>query len=371
MYDTWVPKPDEASNSNIVDGYLLSDTDSNRNLRILDQTSPDAARMYFTLAPNVSAQAQLENPIYVIQCALYNASWHVEFDVRSTGEQILTPSLAFKNWMPGWSSINPPLMASKLTNTILDYAGLMETFGAITNGRLDSPNDPNLPFTQTSLALETSPILFADAFPDLFTDAAMVKLERTFESLFQNMTLSARYAVLPQQDLRGDTQLLTFVGVNATSMFARNVYAYNSRDLVIPYTLAVVGSAACILLAMLAIRDMGAVYSNSFSTAVRVTRSQNRLDNVIQDDRDRSGAQPLPKRVADAYIWIGREQKVGMGMGRGRVGTDESAASSRREGRSWAWWEEEKKMDLEKRPGPGKGPLIVVTEKGGEEGGWI
>ena len=374
MYDVWVPKPTSSGNDTLVDGMLVLDPNDNTNLRMLDQTSPDVARLYYSLAPDISTQATMANPIYVIECALYNASWQLAFDVRNTGGQYLIPTLKFENWMPGWSSIGPPLTPGIHTNTVLDYAGLMETFGAITSGRLDYPNDPNLPFTQTSLALETSPILFNDAFPDPFNDAAMNHLQRTFEKLFQNMTLSARYAILPQQDLRDDASDWSFIDVNATSTFSRNVFLYDSRDLIIAYTLAIVGTGLCILLALLAIRDMGAAYSNNFSTVVRVTRNQSRLDDVIQDDHDRSGAEPLPQKIANAYIWIGREHKVGLGMGRGRVETKDSIESLSKERRSW--WGQEQVMDLEKSQGAniGKEPVIVVGETKGSSGpfgGWI
>ncbi|ETI24513.1 hypothetical protein G647_03882 [Cladophialophora carrionii CBS 160.54] len=371
MYDAWVPRPSSSPNQALVDGMLVLDPDVNSNLRMLDQISPDAARIYYSLAPDAPTQATMANPIYVISCALYNATWSLDFDVRSTGEQLLKPTLRFENWMPGWSSITPALTPGTHTNTILDYAGLVETFGAITSGRLDYPDDETLPFTQTSLALETSPVLFNDAFPDPFNDAAMVTLARTFEALFQNMTLSARYAVLPRQELRDDASDWSFVNVAATSTFSRNVYRYDSRDLIIAYTLAIVGSALCVLAAMLAIRDMGAVYSNVFSTAVRVTRSQDRLDTVIRDDHDRSGAQPLPPKIANAYIWVAKENKVGIGVGRGRVDTDESLASQKELRRSW--WGREQEMDLEKSQSvnPVHEPVVIVSKGSGAPGGWI
>lgn len=372
MYDTWISRP-SSSNESLVDGTLVLDPDVNSNLRILDQVSPDAARIYYSIAPDAATQATLANPVYVISCALYNASWHLDFDVRSTGEQRLNPTLKFENWMPGWSSITPPLKASTETNAILDYAGLMETFGAITSGRLDYPDDENLPFTQTSLALETSPVLFNDAFPDPFNDAFMITLADTFEALFQNMTLSARYAILPRQDLRDDAETWSSANVSAVSTFFRNTYRYDARDLILAYAIAVAGSAVCILLAILAIRDMGAVYSNVFSTAVRISRNQDRLDAVIQDDHDRSGAEPLPKKIADAYIWVGRENKVGMGINRGRTGTDDTLGSQKELRRSW--WGREQVMDLEKSQGGnvGKETVVVVgeTKSSGPFGGWI
>lgn len=367
VFDTWVPKPDGTSNDTVVDHSIIQDSDKNRDLRILDQTSHDASTIYYSIGPLPSTETPTDTPIYVIQCLLYNASWQVDFDVRRTGEQSLTPLLKFENWMPGWSSITPPLENNIQTSIVLDYAGLMETFGAITTGRLEIPDDSDLPFVRTSIALETSPILFADATPALFTDGAMIKLQRTLETIFQNLTLSTRYAALPQQELRGDTSMLTFLSVEATSTFARNVYEYKPRDLIISYTLTIVSSAVCIILAVNAIRDMGAVYSNNFSTAVRVSRAQTRLDHIIVGEKDRSGADPLPKRVAGAYIWVGRERKMGMGIGRGRVGTETTFRSQK----STRRWGQEKVPDLESPPEKPAAMASVKELKGPNVGNWI
>jgi len=304
-YDAWIPRPNTTPNSTIADGTIVSDADSNTNLRILDEISPDAARIYYSIGPPLSVQSTLQVPISVIQCALYNASWHVDFDVRSNGQQTLTSNLIFRNWMPGWSSIMPPLTPSRFANLTFDYAGLMETFGSTTSGKLQVPNDPTLPFTETSIMLETSPIMFADAVIPNITEDGMVNLQRSFESLFQNMTLSARYAVLPQQDLRGDTSLLNTIHVNATSTAYRNVYSYDARDLLITYSIAIAAGVLSVVLAGRAVAETGAMYSNSFSAVVRVTRSHTELDEVIEDEADRSGTEPLPKKIADARIWPG------------------------------------------------------------------
>jgi hypothetical protein len=382
MYDVWIPKPSVTTNRGLADGLLVVDPDSNSDLRILDQTSTDAAKIYYSIAPSSATQANISQPVYLISCALYNASWHVDFDVRQAGEQYFTRNLNFLNWMPGWSSITPPLTPGTQTNTILDYAGLMETFGAITSGQLNYPDDPALPFTQTSLALETSPILFDAALPDPFTNDSMINLQRTLEDLFQNMTLSTRYAILPRQDLRGDSSDWISTTVTAVSTSFHNIYSYTQRDLLLAYSLAILSSAICILLAVFAIRDMKAVYSDTFSTIVRIGRNQDRLDSVIRDDHDRSGAEPLRGDVANAYIWVGREQEVGMGIEKGRMGSSDSLAQGdlRR-----SWWGREQVMDLEKvQDGGGdgrdkekeKGPIVVIGGKklkggSGPMGGWI
>jgi hypothetical protein len=380
MYDVWTPKPAVTTNGGLADGLLVIDPDSNSDLRILDQTSPDAAKIYYSIAPDSATQANMSQPVYLISCALYNASWHVAFNVRQTGEQSFTPTLTFLNWMPGWSSIAPPLTPSTHTNTILDYAGLMETFGAVTSGQLNYPDDSNLPFTQTSLALETSPVLFNAAVPGFFTNDSMIFLQRTLEHLFQNMTLSTRYAILPRQDLRDDAEDWTSTTVTATSTSFHNIYSYTQRDLLIAYSLAIFSSTICILLAVVAIRDMKTVYLDTFSTIVRIARNQNCLDSVIRDDHDRSGAEPLRRDVANAYIWVGREQQFDMGMARGRVGTSESIRSqeSRKELRR-SWWGREQMMDLEKTTldeSKEKRPVMVIGEKklkggSGPTGGWI
>ncbi len=49
VYDVWIPKPNSTSNATLVDSDLILDSDVKRSLRVLDQTSPDAATIYYSL----------------------------------------------------------------------------------------------------------------------------------------------------------------------------------------------------------------------------------------------------------------------------------------------------------------------------------
>jgi len=310
MYDAWVPKPFTSKPSvPVIDGTLVTDTDNATNLRMLDETSPDAARIYYSIAPQYAIQQQenLTSSINVIQCLLYNASWTVDFSTHSTGTQSLTPYLEFQNWIPGWQTLPSMRTPTQLTNETTDYTALMEIFGSITAGHMVISTDPTIPFEQTSTMLQTSPLMFSKAvFPDTISASDISTLQTGLEQVFQNMTLSARYAVLPHQDLRGDTALLTHVSTNATSTFFRSQYVYTARDLILTYCLAIAASGSCIVLALFTVAENGNMYTNSFSAIVRVTRDQHCLDEVIETERDKSGAEPLPRKISRAYISLGR-----------------------------------------------------------------
>jgi len=86
----------------------------------------------------------------------------------------------------------------------------------------------------------------------------------------------------------------------------QNTYAYDSRNLLISYGLAVsfallAGVAGCI-----SIYYTGASYSNKFSTVLRTTRGQELEELVVQNDR--TGVDPLPKRLAKTRIDLRRGQ---------------------------------------------------------------
>ena len=122
-------------------------------------------------------------------------------------------------------------------------------------------------------------------------------LASVVEELFQNMTLS----LMSTQGFQRDAK-----DINMTFYRTQNTYAYDSRNLLISYGLAVsfallAGVAGCI-----SIYYTGASYSNKFSTVLRTTRGQELEELVVQNDR--TGVDPLPKRLAKTRIDLRRGQ---------------------------------------------------------------
>jgi hypothetical protein len=123
-------------------------------------------------------------------------------------------------------------------------------------------------------------------------------LGRVVEELFQNMTLS----------LFGDPGFLEPAAENITVQYERmqNTYTYNSRNLLLSYGLALGFALIAVVAGCASIWYNGACYSNRFSTIFRATRGQNMEELVALNDR--TGADPLPKYLAEARIRLGYEE---------------------------------------------------------------
>ena len=79
----------------------------------------------------------------------------------------------------------------------------------------------------------------------------------------------------------------------------RNEFFHAATDLILTYSIAIAASLFSVILAM---AESGAAYSNDFSTVVKTTRHQKQLDYVVRNERDKSGAEPRPEGIADAYV---------------------------------------------------------------------
>jgi hypothetical protein len=79
-----------------------------------------------------------------------------------------------------------------------------------------------------------------------------------------------------------------------------NIYSYEPRDLWLAYGIACGATLLAALLGLLAIfRNGGVGYQSTFSTYIRTTQDQGFKELIGPADR---GAEPLPKRLADASV---------------------------------------------------------------------
>jgi hypothetical protein len=137
------------------------------------------------------------------------------------------------------------------------------------------------------------------------------------EELFQNMTLS----------LISDALFFEPATENITVEYERvqNIYAYNSRNLLLSYGLVLGFALTAVTADCVSICYNGASYSNKFSTILRATRGQNLEELVALNDQ--KGAGPLPSYLAKARIRFGDAELF-----------EEVTVSIRSSfGRSWRW----------------------------------
>ncbi|KAK7887327.1 hypothetical protein LTR67_009747 [Exophiala xenobiotica] len=315
VYFGWVPQVG-ASNVNtsffedlIIQGNGLSSDN-------LDYVSSDAARIYVYL--NTSGLTQGENadgqmeqvPTMtqtsdaLISCAMYNASYQMHFDVRTTGEQNVTASTTFLNWQATQAQISDDMSSLEIGNAFSPQA-LMEAFGWTFTQffYVLPPSNGSTTIYGTHTLQMNSALLPVQPGVDP-SDSAEYMMHQ-MEDFFKNMTVGLRYGELPEHTGDSDTSM---TAVNATSRWFRSDYVYEPEALIIAYFISNTMSLLCIGIGAFAIYKNGACFTNNFSTIVRVT---NHLDfeDLIDEARDRSGADPLPKHIGDTVISLGQQRQ--------------------------------------------------------------
>ena len=82
-----------------------------------------------------------------------------------------------------------------------------------------------------------------------------------------------------------------------------SVYSYNAKTLWLAYGLAILFSVLSVAAGLYAIFVSGRSYSKHFSTIVRVARTADLSEDVLEHER--SGEDPLPRRLKHARLDFG------------------------------------------------------------------
>jgi len=121
-------------------------------------------------------------------------------------------------------------------------------------------------------------------------------LGAAIEDLFPRLTLSLLSNPLFVQD--------SGQRINATIESWPNVYTYRRRNLLVSYGVALALTLLSCIFGCMTIYFNGSSYSNSFSTLLRVTRRALDDFDPLLTAHDRTGADPLSRRLAKAPIQL-------------------------------------------------------------------
>jgi len=189
---------------------------------------------------------------------------------------------------PGMRSQNPNVMS-----TLLAFSNELVRFlsDSRTTGYDPLPQDPLWTTVQ-----ESEKALISLPNEALESPSYNQSLSSALEELFQNLTMAlfsdARF-------LRDSEQ-----PVNVTVSYTRNIYSYSSKNLLLSYGIALSLTLLASLTGCLAIFFNRASYTNKFSTIMRTTAGF----EYLVHEKDRTGADPLPKHLARARIHIGHRE---------------------------------------------------------------
>jgi len=159
--------------------------------------SNGATKVYQTLyfSDNKTTIPSPNGVLRVIECSLHNASYDVEFELHSNGQQTITANRTLLSGLPVVEVLPSNLSMSEAVERFNDQA-LMQLFGFYTFGTtkfpIGSPGD-----SKTLGSLLSSPTLGAAILPDSIGAIDFDQFTSALEGLFHNFTLSYRYGQLP------------------------------------------------------------------------------------------------------------------------------------------------------------------------------
>ena len=207
VYFGWVPQTTPGLDE--VDTTFFEDliTQGNKaSSASLDYVSSDAARIFVYL--NTSGLTQdIDNDGQftrvsdtgstseaLITCQLYNASYVVQFDVSTSGDQNLSATTTFLNWQ----STKAQGLYNDATWDAFSRQALMEAFGwTFTQFLYVLPASNGSKTIYGTHTLEMNPALLPVQSNIHSNDSAEYMMHQ-MEDFFQNMTLGLRYADLPE-----------------------------------------------------------------------------------------------------------------------------------------------------------------------------
>jgi hypothetical protein len=239
----------------------------------------------------------------MVKCALHDAFYAVSF-LFENGKQIIKVSdyrILDPILLSEGSVVTGPSFALS-TPRDRSYFPVMDLLGEIMTGTMchvsgsgmitpDSNKSDHTRVLETNLAFsqELSP-LYGSFIGSSSPGNGTAPLASTIEELIQNMTIAMLTA----------PELLKTQG-NPTTMSVTtfyNVYHYSWGRLALAYGVAIGLTLIAVLVGMYIIISTGSSYSNKFSTILRMSRYE-KLD-VLIEERDRRGQDPLPKHIGKA-----------------------------------------------------------------------
>jgi hypothetical protein len=261
----------------------------------IDTFSKDHSRLYLRVRGEQNSSA-------LISCDFYNASYTVDFDLRSNGQQSITADTSFVNWLNARNLVTQPPRDFTAGNTTLGFLGLVSQFGGKMVGRRITAYDPTLFGTTSIGALVGSPLMSAYAY-NANTTFGLRTFADAVESLMQNLTIGSRYGAQEPCYVAGlqcAEDFLSKATVNATLTSFRNQYSYAPKDLYVAYGLSIAWALLCVALGTYAMIRNGASYSNCFSTTVRMAG----LSDPSIEEVNRTGVDPLPTRLRKKEVQL-------------------------------------------------------------------
>ncbi|KAL4872318.1 hypothetical protein BDV12DRAFT_193756 [Aspergillus spectabilis] len=242
----------------------------------------------------------------VIECAMYNASYIVNF-TWTNGEQSteIVDRKVLNRVLPVTERTPYPAPANE--NEMLSYTAIMNVLNNIFVGICFSYPQRCASSQVFSTSLTNTKEMYRMVFgSDAQPQTELIPLAQAAAQMGDNITLS--FFSNPFY-LQNSTQAQR---INVTVYENETLYHYSQRNLFIGYGVSVFVSLLCVITGLLTMWDNGIAFNDSLSTVLRATRNQE-FDDIVPNDST-TGADPPPEPLSNTRVlWVpsnGRDNTV-------------------------------------------------------------
>ncbi|KAL2831743.1 hypothetical protein BDW59DRAFT_124417 [Aspergillus cavernicola] len=233
----------------------------------------------------------------VVECAMYNASYTVDFDFNLGEQNVqIVNRTVLNRVLPVTELFEPPVPANQ--NELFGYTAIMTALNEILVGTCFTwpENCVETQIFSTSLAnsKELWPMVYGSDVP---APTDLPPLAQVAAQMGENITLS----------FFGNSYFLQNSSqsqpINVTFYENDTYYLYSQKNLLIAYGVAVFVSLLCVMAGLLTMWDNGVAFTDSFSTILRATRNK-KFDEIVPEDST-TGSDPPPEALSKTQVqWV-------------------------------------------------------------------
>ncbi|KAL2818104.1 hypothetical protein BJX63DRAFT_84054 [Aspergillus granulosus] len=245
----------------------------------------------------------------VVECAMYNASYTVNFSWLNGEQSIEIANRQVLNRVLPYTELSPhPAPANE--GEMLAYTSIMSALNNIMVGMCFSwpQRCSSAQVFSTSLAnsKELWPMVYGSDEP---VPDGLRPLAEVAASMADNLTLSFFSEPYFLQNTSQST--ITNITIRTNEV----LYLYSQKNLLIGYGVSIFVSLLCVIAGLLSMWDNGIAFTDSFSTILRATRNP-KFDEIIPLDST-TGSDPPPESLSRTRVqWVPLSSSSGFESGR-------------------------------------------------------
>ncbi|KAL9473812.1 hypothetical protein ACSS6W_008192 [Trichoderma asperelloides] len=271
----------------------------------VDGASTDHSRVFVigTVDAHIDDWSASKN---TIECGLYNSTYEAQFNFANGTQEIDVQLTERGNGVSEDNLAQQPPNVYQLAATYI-MRGLDDVVvGIIRRDQSNLYSSSQIMSSSFMQAHELQPMLLS-GFGNITTDPSNPPTNTSLAQIMEQFVANVTVSLFSNKFFLNDESQTNMGDVTVWNTI--NNYVYSPFNLYVAYGAGIVATLIVVAIGLFCIEKASQSYGKSFSTILRTTRNAE-LGRLI-DVSETSGAEPLPKHLADVRLkfWVGRVEE--------------------------------------------------------------